>query len=201
MVIAGLIARLGWRWLKPVVVVVLIGGGMILVPFALPILPVETHIRYAKFIGIGPSTDERKELGELPQHYADMFGWDELVEALAGVYNDLPPDERAVAAFFVYNYGEAGAIDLLGREHDLPKAMSGHNNYWLWGPRGYSGEVLIIVGGSRDGHLHAFEEAEQVATTDCGPYCMPYEDDQPIFVCRRLRSPIEQAWPRLKHYD
>jgi hypothetical protein len=192
--------RLRWRWPRPVVLVILVLNGMMLAPFALPILPVETYIRYAEFVGIGPSTDERKELANLPQHYADMFGWEELVSTLAGVYRSLPPEQRQEAAFFTYNYGEAGAIDLLGRRQGLPRALSGHNNYWLWGSRGYPVEVMIVVGGSREGHLRVFEEVEQVARTDCG-YCMPYEDDQPIFVCRGRRIPLEELWPQLRHYD
>jgi hypothetical protein len=30
---------------------------------------------------------------------------------------------------------------------------------------------------------------------------MPYEDDQPIFVCRGLKVPLAEIWPRLKHFD
>ncbi len=195
------LAKIRWRrLLQPAIVSVLVIGGGVLAPFALPILDVDDYIGYAEVMGIGPSTDERKELSELPQHYADMFGWEELAATLAGIYHTLPDEDRARAAFFVYNYGEAGAIDLLGRKYDLPKATSGHNNYWMWGPRGYSGEVMIIVGGSRDEHLKVFREVEQAGATDCH-YCMPYEDDQPIFVCRGLKVPLDEIWPKLKHFD
>jgi 4-amino-4-deoxy-L-arabinose transferase-like glycosyltransferase len=204
---AGGVAVEGWirgvrprRLVQGAALALLAAGGAVLAPFALPVLPVETQIRYARFMGIGPSTDERKKIGALPQHYADMFGWDELVATLRGVYDALPPDDRAVAGIFVFNYGEAGAIDLLGRRHGLPLATSGHNNYWLWGPRGYSGQVMIVVGGSAEDHLGVFERVERAGTTDC-EYCMPYEDDQPIFVCRGLRIPLDEIWPRLKHYD
>ena len=129
-----------------------------------------------------------------------MFGWQELISKLSEVFDALPPEDRQVAGVFVYNYGEAGAIDLLGREQSLPLATSGHNNYWLWGPRGYSGEVMIIVGGSEQGHRQRFEQIEQAGRTDCR-YCMPYEDNQPIFVARGLKSPLEAVWPSLKHFD
>jgi hypothetical protein len=190
----------GRRRLQGAAMALLAAGGALLAPFALPVLPVKTQIRYARLMGVGPSTHEKKRLGALPQHYADMFGWDELVATLRDVHGALPSDERAAAGIFVFNYGEAGAIDLLGRRHGLPLATSGHNNYWLWGPRGYSGQVMIIVGGEAEDHLGVFERVERVAATDCG-LCMPYEDDQPIFVCRGLREPLGEIWPRLKHFD
>jgi hypothetical protein len=37
------------------------------------------------------------------------------------------------------------SISLL-KKYDLPRAISGHNNYWLWGPREYTGEIMIMIG-------------------------------------------------------
>jgi hypothetical protein len=188
------------RWIRAAALALLVAGGAALAPLALPILPVETYIAYARRLGVAPSTGEKKKIGALPQHYADMFGWDSLVEKLRDVHRALPPGERETAGIFVMNYGEAGAIDLLGRRHGLPLATSGHNNYWLWGPRGYTGQVMIIVGGSEADHREAFERVEVAGVTDCD-YCMPYEDGQPIFVARGLRWPLSEVWPRLKHFD
>ncbi len=198
--IGGFVGRRGGRVLGAALLAILLLGGAVMAPLALPILPVETYIAYSQTLGVAPSTAERKELRELPQHFADMHGWSELIDELTRIYEELSPQDRQIASFFVFNYGEAGAIDLLGRERGLPKAASGHNNYWLWGPRGYSGEVLIIVGDSREDHLQAFREVEQVGTTDCR-YCMPYEDGQPIWLARGLKIPLEQIWPQLKHFD
>ena len=186
--------------LRPALVAPVVISGVVLAPMALPVLAVESYIAYSQALGFAPSTDERKELAELPQFYADMHGWESIVETLASVYNTLSPEEQAVAGFFTGNYGEAGAIDLLGGRHGLPVAVSGHNNYWFWGPRGHSGEVMIGIGGSREYLIEVFEEVEIAARTDCG-YCMPYENNQPIWLCRRLRAPIEELWPELKHFD
>jgi len=174
--------------------------GVVMAPFVLPILPVDTYIEYAQSIGIEPDTDERKELAHLPQHYADMFGWEEIVVAVADAFETLSADEKEVAGVFAQDYGVAGAIDLLGRSRGLPMAISGHNNYWLWGPRGYTGEVMIIVGGSEEDHRTAFASLTMVGRTDCG-YCMPYENNQPIFVGRGLLAPIGLIWPGVKHFD
>jgi hypothetical protein len=186
--------------LRGVALGALLAGGAALAPLALPLLPVETHIAYAARLGLGPSTDERKAVGRLSQFFADMHGWEEIVAEVARVYHALPAEDRARTSIFTYNYGEAGAIDVLGRRHGLPYAVSGHNNYWLWGTRGQIGEVLIVIGGTEEGHLRVFEHVERAGVTDCGD-CMPYENHQTIWVLRGLKMPVEEAWAQLKHYD
>ncbi len=194
------VTRRGIGWLKAATLAVVVGVGLVLLPFSLPILPVETYIRYADRLGIGPTTEERKELSELPQSYADRHGWQELVDTVAEVYQSLPSAEQELATIFTYNYGNSGAIDHLGRAQGLPPSISGHNNYWLWGPGEATGEVVIVVGGSDEGLRRLFETVERAGTVDCR-YCMPYEDNKPVWVARGIRQPLPQVWPDLKHYD
>jgi hypothetical protein len=185
------------RWL---VVAIVVLAGVALAPFALPVLPVPDYIDYARRMGVMPSTSERKELAELPQFYADMHGWQELADTIDGVYQQLSPADQQRACVYAGNYGEAGAIEVLGGEQGQPPVVSGHNNYWLWGPGGNSGEVMIIIGGERERIEELFASAEQVATVECG-YCMPYENHQPVWVARDLKMPIAELWPQLKHFD
>ena len=131
--------------------------------------------------------------------YADMFGWEERVRLVAGYFHSLPPEERKTTAIGAPNYGQAGAIDFFGREYNLPPAVSGHNNYWLWGLRGRSGEVMIVVGGNAHDHGHAFAEVDSAAFHS-NPYAMPYETNLTIFVCRRPRLPMDELWTRVKSY-
>ena len=123
------------RWRKRAWVTLMVLFGAFFAPFAAPILPVETYIRYSQAIGFAPPKIERFKLGPLPQIYADQFGWEEMAAAVAGVYNNLAPDVRAKTAIFGHNYGQAGAVDLFGAKYGLPKAISGHQSYFLWGPR------------------------------------------------------------------
>jgi hypothetical protein len=77
----------------------------------------------------------------LPQLYSDQFGWKEMVATVGKVYNGLTADVRAKTAIFARNYGQAGASDLFGHRYGLPKAISGHQNYFFWGPpRVYRGK-------------------------------------------------------------
>jgi len=138
-------------------------------------------------------------MGPLSQQYADMFGWDEMTALVARAAARLTPEERAHCRVFGQNYGEAGAIDVLGRRLGLPRALSGHNSYWMWGPGDWDGSVLIIIGGDRDDNAVFFDHIEIVGQTS-SPYSMPYERGLDVSIGRGLRMPVAQAWPRLKHF-
>ncbi|HEX8773530.1 MAG TPA: glycosyltransferase family 39 protein [Pyrinomonadaceae bacterium] len=189
----------GWL-LRPATVCLLVAGGAITAPLTLPILPIETYIRYAAALGFSGVRTEKLTMGKLPQHYADMFGWEEMVKVVAEVYHSLPPDERAKCAIYARNFGEAGAIDLFGAKYGLPKAIGKHQNYFLWGPRDYTGEVLITVGERLSDVRKVYAEAEQAATFT-HEYVMPYENNLPIYICRRPRAPLREIWPEVKCYS
>ncbi|HVN87255.1 MAG TPA: glycosyltransferase family 39 protein [Candidatus Binatia bacterium] len=201
----GAIALEAWtrdrrRWLRGAYAGALLAGAAALAPLGLPILPVDALARYAQALGVQEGVRaENNALGQLPQHFADMFGWRELVATLAQVYHALPADEQRRCTIVAQNYGEAGAIDFFGKRYGLPRAISGHNNYWLWGPGNSSGEVIIAIGAS-PGELAPFcESVERVASTRCD-YCMPFENGRPISVCRKLKGSLADMWARLKMY-
>ena len=187
------------RWIKPVYAIVLI-VGIALAPLTLPILPVETYIHYADALGIAPATAEAKQLDRLPQFYADMFGWEDKAAAVAKVFHSLSPEDQARCALFGDNYGRCGAIDFYSKKYNLPKSIGPHNNYWLWGPRNYNGELVIILGGDLKGKTDKFESVT-IADTVRSAYAMPYENNLAIYVCRNLKMPLKELWPRLKHYE
>ncbi len=155
--------------------------GALAAPLTLPILPIETFVRYQQAVGLAPSAGEHQSLGVLPQYYADMFGWREMAEKVAAVYAALPPQDRARAVFYGENYGEAAAIDVFGRRLGLPPAIGGHNSYYLWGPRGHDGSVMIVVGGSTKHYDEVFG-SYTVAGHIQTPYAMPYENE-PTHLC------------------
>src|SRR5262249_62128265 len=145
----GLGARPRWG-VRAAYRAVLCGVGATAAPVATPVLPVETYIRYTRALHLSPPASETHKLGPLPQHYASEFGWPEMVATVAGVYNSLPPDVRPKTAIFVQNYGQAGAIDLFGPKYGLPEAISGHQSYFFWGPRDYTGASMIFMDDSQE---------------------------------------------------
>ncbi|MDA8017344.1 MAG: glycosyltransferase family 39 protein [Thermoanaerobaculia bacterium] len=186
--------------LRPMAMVLILMGGAVAAPLALPILPVEQHVAWARALGQAPATEERKELGRLGQFFADMHGWPEIVDTVAGVYESLPDIERGEVRIFAPNYGIAGAVDVLGQRRGLPPAISGHNQYWLWGPRGWQGGTLIIVGGDRQDLEAIFDRVDEAAIIDCG-LCMPYENGQAVWVARGLKPDLDAAWATTKHFE
>jgi hypothetical protein len=199
-VIEGFFERRRWRWGMPAAASLLAAGGVATLPLAIPLLPVETFIAYSRANVIGEPPTEHQEQGVLPQMYADMHGWEELVETVARVHAGLAPRERAQVRVLTRNYGEAGAIEFLGRPRGLPEAISGHNSFFLWGPGDASGEVLIVLGRSREELAEWFEEVERVDTVRCR-HCMPYQNELPVYLCRRLRFPVRDVWDRVKNYN
>ena len=155
---------------------------------ALPLLPADVYVRYSAALGQAPSTEEKKEVGRLPQFFADRQGWDRFVDQIAAAMDRIPIAERTSAAVWVGNYGEAGAIERLGETRGLV-ALSGHNNYWFWGPRGYTGRVMIVVTRSRA----AVEQACRAGSgLDCGD-CAALRETNPIFLPRQDAT-IARGW-------
>lgn len=190
-----------WNWLKPSYVSFVIIAGILTAPLALPVLPVETFIRYSNsFGGSAEVKMERLETAELPQHFADRFGWENLAATVARVYAALPPEEQAKACIFGSNYGETGAINFFGRAYGLPQAISGHNQYYLWGPGNCTGEVMIVVGVPRQDLVDVFDSVTVGETARCN-YCMPYESNLPVLIGRGLRVPLKDFWPRVRNYS
>jgi hypothetical protein len=191
-------ARPGRRWLVPSLVVLTVLGGAALAPLVVPVLPVDRLVAYSQRLGIQAATDERHEMGPLPQHFADQFGWEEMTKEVAGVYQGLGEAERSVCAIFAQNYGEASAIDVLGRKYGLPRAASGHNSYWLWGLPPGRGEVAIVIGGKAEDLRQSYREVVEVARHS-SQYGMPYEN-RPIFLCRGLTVKLQDVWPGVKEF-
>jgi hypothetical protein len=172
-----------------------------LLPLILPVLPIDAYVRFQQHLPFEPSKTENNQIGALlPQYYADEFGWPEMVAAVARVYHSLPDDQQRTTAIFADNYGEAAAIDFFGAQYGLPKAICAHQNYFLWGPRGYTGETMILVGSEKiEDARRFFQSVEPVAVLD-NPHAMPFEN-RTVLLGRGLKANLQQAWPSLKRWN
>ncbi len=188
-------------WVQPTYAAVLAITGLLLVPFAIPILTPEAFIQLnASIGGAGEVKQESLTASELPQAFADRYGWREMVAAAGDAYASLTPDEQAKACILTTNYGEAGAMEYYGRELGLPRTISGHNSYYLWGPQGCTGEVLISVGRPLRDLSDAFESVTAGPAWSC-KYCMPYENGTWIYIARGPKLTMAQAWPTVKDWN
>jgi len=198
-VIERLFERTRLGWLKPASAVLLLAGGAWLAPVVVPILSVEQLVAYLDKLPFKVPRSEHSHMrAVLPQHFADQFGWEEMVAAVNQAYLRLTPEERPGCGIFAQDYGQAGAMDFLGRRYGLPPALSGHQTYYLWGPRGYSGNCLIVLDDTRESLEQLFEEVEYTGASD-NPYAL--EREIPVFICRRAKfGSLANLWPQLKKW-
>jgi hypothetical protein len=186
--------RRGSRWLRWITVSFVIVSGTILMPLAVPILPVEQFVTYAKSLHIWNAIRMEKGEGDvLPLHFVYRLGWKELVNTVGVAYDALPQGERDSCAVLASWYGIAGAIDHFGPKVGLPDAICPRNNYWLWGTRDYSMKVVLVVGYGASYLRQFFDSVERVASFD-----QPYAYGAEIYVCRDPKYPIDELWQRLK---
>ncbi len=122
-------------WMRPALVALQV-PMLAFLPLGLPILDVDRLIAWQERLGFTlPTTEKAHARAALPHHFAWQFGWDEMVAAVAAAYHAMPPEEQSRVAIIGNNYGESGAVDLLGPKYGLPlKALGTQQSYWLWGP-------------------------------------------------------------------
>jgi hypothetical protein len=189
----------GRAWPRLAVLAFVAAAGAVLAPLALPLLTPERYVAYSRWLGLAPPRTEVGHRGRLPQMFGDQFGWPELTAEVARIYHALPPEERAVAAIFANNYGEAGAINLFGPALGLPTAISAHQTYFFWGPRGNRGDVVIVLQDEREDLEKLCASVEEAGRHE-HPWGMA-EENRAIFVCRGLRMTIERLWPAIKKWN
>ncbi len=175
-------------------------SGIILSPIALPILPAETFIKYSEALGFRQPSAEGKELDSLPQFFADMHGWEKMADDVSKVYQMVPEQERENTVAWGSNYGRAGAIEYYSSKYPLPKAISTHNNFWLWGYGDKEIKNVIFIGGELKDYENSFETVKEVLIHHA-QYVMPYENNLTIFLCSGPKAELSDIWPKYKHFE
>ena len=210
MLAAGAVAIAGWLaglrnpalaiGLRAAITTVIAVAMAAFVPIGTYMLSPEHYIAYCRAIGFMPKQVETHQRALLPQPMADQFGWPELVQQIGGIYNWLPQDVRAQTGIIAGNYGEAGAVDLWGWKYGLPHAISGHQNYWYWGPPKEHYDNFIVI-----------EWSERDVQTWCKSYKgFPHEskwgmdeENTPIYLCMGAKFDLQdpKIWAKLKHWN
>jgi hypothetical protein len=132
----------------------------------------------------------------------EEFGWDELVQTVASIRDALPAEERAHVGVLVDNYGEQGAIDLLGPKYGLPAALSLTNSAWLRGYPAPPPTVLIVVGFSQN-QADARFSACRLAGHTGNRYGVKNEESEyhpDIFVCGSPVLPWPEFWKKYQRF-
>ena len=138
----------------------------------------------------------------LHDNFTEQIGWPELAQTVARIYAALPEAEKSHTAILAGNYGEAGAINLYGRQYGLPDVISGINTYWWRGYGAQSPEVVILVGFSRES-AERFANDVELAGHVSNPYGVQNEEtkDHPdIFVCRGFKKSWPEFWKGFQRF-
>jgi hypothetical protein len=193
-------ARPHRQWLKPAIALVLLASGAHLAPVVVPILSPDGFLAYTKYLPFKlPVMEHSHARAALPQWYSDQFGWREIVDEADVAWNRIPADERHDCGIFAQDYGQAGAIDFFGRRDGLPPALSGHQTWFLWGPRGYSGNCMIVLDDRREVLERLWEHVEYVGTSADNPYALEKQID--FFLCKDAKfGTLAQFWPNVKRW-
>jgi hypothetical protein len=187
-------------WLKPAIVVILLASGAHLTPVVVPILSPDGFIAYMKYLPFKlPVMEHAHARAALPQWYSDQFGWEEIVAETAQAWNRVPAEERKDCGIFAQDYGQAGAIDFLGPRYGLPPALSGHQTWFLWGPRGYSGNCMIVLDDNKEVLEKLWQHVEYVGTSADNPYALEKQID--VFICKGAKfGTLATLWPKVKKW-
>jgi hypothetical protein len=178
-------------WTRATVAAVLVIVSLPLVPMTTWMLSPEHLLAYQNAIGFKPAKQEVHHESLLNQPIADQFGWPEMVREVAGIYDSLPPDERAETGIWAGNYGEAGAINLFGPQYGLPRAYSRHQNHWYWGPPPHVYKNLIVLEWDHDDvadSCTSYQPFEHYERWGMG------EENTPIYLCRGVKFDIQKIW-------
>lgn len=132
----------------------------------------------------------------------EEIGWDELVKTVAGIRDSLPPQQRANVGVIVGNYGEQGAIEILGPAYHLPPPISGTNSAWYRSYPAAPPSTLIVVGWSRRGADETFL-ACRLAGHNGNSLGVRNEESEyhpDIFVCDGPRLPWPEFWKKFRRF-
>ena len=190
----------GRRSAKNAIVATLVIGLAAGIPVIVPVLSPAGFVKYMRITGIQLSkTEHFRDVSPLPQWYSDQFGFKEIADEAAVAWERIPSQDRADCAIFGQDYGQAGAVDFFGRGHGLPPALSGDRTYWLWGPRGYSGNCMVVLDDRRERLEQLFGQVEYVGRSQLNPFALEAPVD--VYICRRAKfGSLAQLWPLLKRW-
>jgi hypothetical protein len=199
-VIESAISRPRLAWLKPAIAVILVASGAHLAPITVPVLSPEKFLAYARTLPFKlPVMEHDHTRAALPQWYADQFGWQEIVDETAVAWNRIPAAARSDCGIFAQDYGQAGAIDFLGRRYGLPRSVSGHQTWFLWGPGAYSGDCMIVLDDSRENLERLWQKVDYIGDSAPNPYAL--EQQIPVYICTGKKfSSLAALWPHVKRW-
>jgi len=135
-------------WSGVLLVLLLIGLTIPILPIGIPVFKTEKLVSYFSKIGKDYGLDficrfEDNSIHSLPQDYADMLGWEELASVASKAWQQVP--DKNTAFIYCENYGQAGAITIIGKKYGLPEAICFSESFRFWIPQKFDPDITAMV--------------------------------------------------------
>jgi len=189
------------KWLKTVFVLFVISGLALALPIILPYFGYEVVEAHIQFLGYNTEIEKGKK-PRLPQLLADRIGWEEKFKFVLSAYQSLPDTDKKEIIIAAGNYGQAGALELFGKDYNLPPVVCAHNNYYLWSKSRLKGSILLLLGHEEDYHglTESFRQVKAYPGEYKNKFVSPHENNLKVFICREPNIPYAQMLERSKFY-
>ena len=162
-------------------------------PMQVPLLPINDFVKYADVLGVDAGVKiENNKLNQLPQHFADRFGWEELAADISEEYHSIPGNNTLTSGILTNNWGIASAVHFYKNKYNLPEPSS--NDGWFYFESLNKVELKnnYISIGFPESTLHRLFGSVIQKRTFTNPYCMPHENNRAIFLCADPKIDIAQ---------
>ncbi|MFK8006962.1 MAG: glycosyltransferase family 39 protein [Saprospiraceae bacterium] len=189
------------KWISKKVVRVSVFLGMTILtipilPYVLPIFKIDKMKSYCKLmdekVGLeGPLIWENNQKYELPQDYADMFGWEELCERVAKIYHSLPDEKKENCMIYGGNYGHAGSMNYYGKKYNLPEIHSFASSYVMWTKEEVDFDSQIMIEDSRQSATSSFFEKRTLMDSIQNPFA---REAGYIYFQEIPKVDVKEAW-------
>lgn len=184
-------------YLRVPLILVLLFLSWSILPIGKPVYSPEKLVRYFDRVQAitgddSPRRFEDNSYHKLPQDYADMLGWDELAALTNKAWQRV--DDKRSCIIFCENYGEAGAIAILGKKYGLPEPLSFNDAFRYWAPATFDREIttLIYINDKPGDDVKAlFADIQKIGQID-NPLAREYGVG--VYLCRNPRSSFNQFW-------
>jgi 4-amino-4-deoxy-L-arabinose transferase-like glycosyltransferase len=140
---------------------------------------------------------------EINREIVEMVGWQDLTAQVAGIYRDIPENEKSRTVILAGNYGEAGALDMYGADYGLPLIISGADSLWYRGYGDVEPETVIVVGFDR-GYAEKFFLQCKTMGVVSNRYKVKNEESTHhtgLYICRLPRRPWSEMWKEMQWFQ
>jgi hypothetical protein len=196
-----ILSKSNLRLLKIPLVIFLFSGLMLSLPILMPYFSYDFSQKYTEWLGINTELEKGKK-PPLHQIIADRIGWEEKITLVINAYNSLSEENKKQTIIAAGNYGQAGAVELFGKEYGLPPVACSHNNYYLWSKERVNGNILLQLDNEEDydGLTQLFGKVEIYPGVFKSDFVSDHENNLVVFICRYPKIPPKEMLERSKNY-